>query len=344
MISFHPTISFSRYLSLTAKSCVRNEPERSLERLFPHHATTLTDSGRSALALAIEELDLRGKTIAMPAYLCNVLIPVFEVYEITPLFLDIDAKTYQPPNSVYNTELLGKVDAVLLVATYGKPIPEELVASLKRANKIVIEDCAHCSLPSAPEAIIADARCYSLPKIAPVTDGGIAVLKRAPRAHIGSASGAFSLTFIKNWFKLFNVTSSLIFRLKQFRHEHTAQLDPFQGVRAPHKFTRTVLLHELSQKKKHFDVPWRHCIPLRTDDAQKAQQTLGAHGICAERIWNDPIIFHERARALWNVTKNDFPETARAAKEIICAPLWHVTSKDAYEAYRRRLEKILADT
>jgi dTDP-4-amino-4,6-dideoxygalactose transaminase len=342
MISFHPTISIGRYLSYIAEPCDNLLLKQSFEQLFPHHAITLTDSGRSALALAIEELGLRGKTLIIPAYLCNVLIPVLEAYDITPLFLDIDPQTYQPPRSAYNTEVLKKIDAVLLVATYGGPIPEELVTFLKNAKKIVIEDCAHCPLPSTPIEIKADARYYSLPKIAPVTDGGMVVLRTAPKAYVRQPRG-FSLTLIKNWLKLFNVTSSVIFRLK--RHfNRAAILEPFFGIRAPRASTKRMLCFKLAHARESMsELPWHYCIPFRVDNPDAATHALMKAGISSERLWNDPIILHPRAVSTWHAKPDHFPETLRAAKEVVCVPLWHIESVRAYEEYNAHLKEVFPE-
>jgi len=352
MITFHPTISLFRYLAILFTPAAESHLIQRLERLFPHHATILTDSGRSALALAIESLSLEGKVVALPAFLCDVFLPILECYRITPVFLDIDDKTFQPPMSAYTPSVLKKIDAVVLVATYGGPISEEIISLLKKHRKIVIEDYAHRKLPKSAETLQGDARCYSLPKILPVTNGGIAVLPEHLKQKSNMRRYRLTLASTKNWLKLFKVPNIIIAWLKYILRTRATATDTstkalWDGVRTPSRTTIRMLHHALleshNREDRGWEPPWQYCAPLRAPSVQSAKHALFRHGIIAERLWYDPIVTHPRTRKLWSVRESDYPHTHTAACEIVCVPLWHIRSEDSYERYMEHLENTLAD-
>lgn len=341
MISFHPTISLSRFLKALVAKPDASRLQQSLKCLFPHHAITLTDSGRSALAVTIEALELRGKTIAMPAYLCDVLLPVFLYYRISPIFLDIDPTTYQPPVSAYTPEVLAKMDAALLVATYGKAIQPEVLTLLKQHRKIVIEDYSHRN-PLEGEPLVGDARIYSLQKTLPLPDGGLAVLAETASYPV-LPERTFSLTLLKDTLKLLPLVAPLLTYIRQLMVPEGFALSAWEKPTKPSKTAQRLLLEMLLERDvTRVDVEYSYCYPLLDKDPTRAEKILAKGGISAERMWHHPIILHPHACQLFVYTKENYPQTLEVAKRIVCAPLWHIRTKDEYQNYQKRLEKMLA--
>ncbi len=349
MISFHPTISHSKYRRAIKNDGDIREVQSLVGDFFPDCTVILTDSGRSALALAILALGLQGSRLLLPAYVCNVLLPVFEQYNITPVFLDIDPPTFKPPRNAYTASIVETVDAVLLVATYGMPAPEEIIEFLKAKGKIVIEDFAHCSLPYTPEKILGDARCYSLAKTLPVMDGGVAVFREKKEINIPLSRKSISLASLKNWLKLFPTTNAILTHVKSYIREIAPEgaIAPslhFSGIHRPSQTTIRILRSLLTREKRkpRESLSFTYCHPFCVSEALFSERIFKKNGIAAERVWFDPIIMHPRAHSLWNINPKDYPNTLETAEHIVCAPLWHISSEQEERQYIEHLKKILA--
>lgn len=342
MISFHPTTKISNYVKTLFVPSSDGQLNKKLGELFPNHNIILTDSGRSALAVIFETLSLSGKRLLLPSYLCNVLLPILKRYSIQPVFVDIDPATFQPSIDSYTPEILKKCDAVLTVATYGRPVTEETLISLKQMGKIVIEDYAHHLLPIKPYAkLTADARLYSIPKFLSAPDGGLAILPMLDKPRPALLHKP-TLTFVKKWLKLFVLTNLLLAWLKHILNLKINPILPWSGVLRPSKTTRKILLSYLGKQRVNLAVrDYTYCHPLRVKDPIRVQRRLLRHGIIAERIWHDPIITHPLVQKWYRVNPSDYPNTIAVAREILCLPLWHIKNKEDLERYSAELQHIL---
>jgi hypothetical protein len=298
--------------------------------MFPNHTSILTDSGRSALAVIIEALNLRGSRMVLPAFLCNVLLPVLRHYDITPLFVDIDPESFTPASASYTEELLSRCDAVLVVATYGRAVPRTITTQLKRAGKTVIEDYAHVPLPREPITTLqGHARYYSLPKTLAVPDGGLAVLPNTT-SQPELPQRTRTAEFVKNCLKLFNPFTTMVAHLKSLRESRLAAPN-WNRVEKPSIATMHLLYYFLYEHPP--EEGRRYCYPFYVENPDAAQQLLLKNGIAAERLWLDPIGLHR--------TFGGYPNTERAAASVICAPGWHLRTKGQEKTYLALLKNIL---
>lgn len=327
MISFHPLPKFKSLL----KCIFKPTQDTSIERFFPHNTTHLVDSGTSAFALIIEELNLINSRIALPAFLCDDLTDVLKHYHITPYFLDIDPDTFQPTAEAYQA-IAPKIDALYLVATYGDPVSDEIYNAIDTDKVIVIEDRAHCTLPQEPTAIQAHACLYSLPKTSATPDGGIAVV---PKNGIRTfPHSGISVGYIRNAIKLIRPFNTLLTKIK--KNVNISVGSTWEKIREPHRLSIN-LLGAYLEKRTHADFVPKYCYPFYTRDPQRAKELLIKNGITAQRIWNRPIALS------YETDLQNYPHTQNAAESIICAPGWHIRSKDEEERYVRKLENILSD-
>ncbi len=304
---------------------------RRLSALFPGNSIILTDSGRSALAVIIETLHLQGKRIALPAFLCNNLLPVLTHYGMIPTFLDV-GDTFQPEPSAY----LGTFDVALVVATFGRQPNETLIMSLKNRGIIVIEDYAHMPLSQKTATLIGDARYYSLPKIIPAPDGGLSILP-AGTSFTNLPRASRSLSYTKNTFKLISWLNALITRVRLFSKLQTNDVPTWNGIRALSRLSRQLLAHYSLYPLRSKDVDgYRYCFPLSVHNPQKIQRRLFARGITAERLWFDPIV-----DSVVGIQRKDFPHTDAFALRTLCVPLWHLQNEDDVVSYERTLQDVL---
>lgn len=338
MTSFHPTLSPRAFVTYLWRSRRPHDPAERLRELFPEQRAELTDSGRSAFALVLEALELRGKTLLMPAYVCDVFYPVLRTYDIKPIFLDVDPAIYQPPLSAYTDELLNKADAALLVATYGRRPDDVVISRIQNSGTVVIEDYAMRS-PLLREPLAGSARIYSLPKTIPMPDGGLAVLPKS--SNLRALPQGPSRSSLKSVLKLLPGVALLVAALRDAlaRGQSAPSWD---GIADASALTRTIFA-EYSNEEAHVPPgPFPYCHPLRVEDPARAAQMLTRRGIHAERIWNRPIVANPDVQEHYALDPRDYPETMRIAERIVCAPLWHITDEKTFEKYTLYLQKVSA--
>ena len=56
---------------------------------FPGKNIVFTDMGRTAFKIIIEKYNLSGSKIALPAYICDIFLPILQQYKIKPIFIVI---------------------------------------------------------------------------------------------------------------------------------------------------------------------------------------------------------------------------------------------------------------
>jgi perosamine synthetase len=124
-----------------------HDPFRTLEKeirvLLGAGSLIATDSGTSALRLAIERSGKPGDVVAMPAFACFDLITAARGANRRVILYDLDARTLTP--SMTSLQDAIQVGAATIVAAplYGYPWPMQQIAALvEKAGVILIEDIA----------------------------------------------------------------------------------------------------------------------------------------------------------------------------------------------------------
>lgn len=120
--------------------------ERSLSAGFDAPDALLTDSGTSALVLALEACVSRGDAVAMPGYACIDLIAAAIRAGVTVSLYDVDPETLTPDEDSVRATLEQGARALLVAPLYGYP-PD--LASLRdiaaRHGVPLIEDAAQAA-------------------------------------------------------------------------------------------------------------------------------------------------------------------------------------------------------
>ena len=125
-----------------ARSAATHAIEEWLRRRFMPHAALLTDSGTTALSLAIR-LAVPSGPVALPAYGCYDLATACDGAGVEVLLYDLDPITLGPNWSSLASALEGGAGAVVAVHLYGLPVDMARVRSLAaQYTAIVIEDAA----------------------------------------------------------------------------------------------------------------------------------------------------------------------------------------------------------
>lgn len=155
--------------------------KQKLSKFFSNRYIIFTDSGRSAFQLAIKELGLENSEMLVPAYLCDIFIPIFEHYNIKPIYVDIYLKTFNIDISEIEKKITPKTKSILVSHTYGLPNDMDKILEIaKKYNLKIIEDCAHAFGTKFQDKYLGnfgEVAFFSLPKFLPSINGGMLISK-----------------------------------------------------------------------------------------------------------------------------------------------------------------------
>jgi dTDP-4-amino-4,6-dideoxygalactose transaminase len=117
--------------------------EKRLEEFLHVKNLALVSNGTQALQIALKAFDIKGEVITTPftfAATTNVLLWA----RLTPVFADINPKTYNIDPSDVEKKITDKTSAILAVHVYGNPCyVDELQEIANKHNLRLIYDAAH---------------------------------------------------------------------------------------------------------------------------------------------------------------------------------------------------------
>lgn len=121
----------------------RDAIRAELARTFSARRVVLTDSGTSALVLALRACTARGRAVALPAYGCIDLAAAAEYAGVPVRLYDLDPATLAPDLDSVHTALGRGVGAIVVTPLYGYPVDVAPVIEAARTHgATVIEDAA----------------------------------------------------------------------------------------------------------------------------------------------------------------------------------------------------------
>ena len=112
------------------------------------HATAF-GSGRMALFAILKALDITSEDeVVLQAFTCNVVPRVIKETGATPVYVDIDPRTFNMDMDLLEAAVTERTRAVIVQHTFGiTPDSDRLRDILAGRNIAVIEDCAHAFRP-----------------------------------------------------------------------------------------------------------------------------------------------------------------------------------------------------
>lgn len=175
----------------------RAEVEAALRATWAPRGLALTDSGTSALVLALRLTAGNGGTVAYPGYACVDLAAAARFAGVRVRLYDLDPHTLGPDLSSLERALERGVDAVVVAHLHGYAVDVPAVRSLaRRFGVAVIEDAAQGaggSLHGVRLGALGDLAVLSFGRGKGTTGGaGGALMAREPElaARLGDASRA----------------------------------------------------------------------------------------------------------------------------------------------------------
>lgn len=364
MYFVHPQIKlnkvFKAKLSLVKPVNLKKLTER-LSGFLPDKQFVFTDMGRTAFRLAIEKMNLQNSEMLLPAYICDIFYPIFKEYNIKPVFLDIDLKTFHIRPEEIRQKISVNTKAILVCHTYGLPIDIKTVREAVGDRVFIIEDCAHAFFVQKNGVFagnFGDVSFFSLYKQFPALRGGMLVCPknwdfRLPKTCFNFRDMLSFLNYFWPFAYFFKRFGSEYARthLREEKMSHPSGIiraslrlfiDFFNGVEnSLVKRKKLALLFQEELKNLGFSVQesadnvfcyLSALVPQNLKDKRDSiVQALAKYHIFCTRIWNEKytIILNEGVQKDYQIYPTDFPNTLEAAERIINFPLQnHYTEKD----------------
>jgi perosamine synthetase len=215
---FEPSITFKDKLSvwktlsqnnISGTSPVVKKFESEVAKKFDRQYGVAVTNGSNALDLSFELLHLsKGDEVIIPAFTIISCLSAVIRSGATPVFCDVDIRTWNINFEDLITKITNKTKAILMVHTYGLTSPaNEILQLCKDKNISLIEDAAE-----AHGQVIDDKKCGSF--------GEISTLSFYANKHITTGEGGMILTDNKEiYYEAVNMRN-LDFNEKRFVHEN----------------------------------------------------------------------------------------------------------------------------
>ena len=278
--------------------------KKRLAKFFPEKNIVFTDSGRSAFQLAIKELGLENSEMLIPAYICNSLLPIFEHYNIKPIYLDINLSTFNVEISEIEHKITPKTKSILVCHTYGLPNDmDEVLTLAKKHNLKIIEDCAH----AFGVRISSNYAFFSFPKFLPVINGGMLVCKNPIKINLKKCGFKIS-----NLIKLVRLCPYLATFSEKFRQSYEKN-NKFTPPKKPFKCSLKIFDWHLDDFEKTLE--------KRIELAKYFQKELEKLGFGIQKSENN-IFTYISALVPKNINRDELFKKLRK-HHIFCSRIWH---------------------
>ncbi|HJQ10485.1 MAG TPA: DegT/DnrJ/EryC1/StrS family aminotransferase [Gemmatimonadaceae bacterium] len=187
----------------------------ALRRRYGAVDALLTDSGTSALILALRKLVPLGGTVAYPAYSCIDLTSAAVGAGVRVRLYDLDPVTLSPDLSSVRKAIARGVDAIVVAHLYGYPADVIGVRALAQSEGIpVIEDAAQGAggrIDGLQLGSLGDVSILSFARGKGTTGGsGGALLTKTPAFRDWTGATRAGLTFSRGGIEVLNLTAQRV--------------------------------------------------------------------------------------------------------------------------------------
>ena len=325
---------------------------KKLSSFFPEKQIVFTDMGRSAFQIIIEKMNLRNSQMLFPAYICDIFLPIFKKYNIKPIFLDADIKTFNLKIEEMEKKTSPQTKSIFVSHIYGLPNNiNKILFIAKKHNLKVIEDCAHSFGIKKGKRYLGnfgEASLFSLYKFLPVARGGMLVCPKNWKIDLEETS--FSprdfISFLNHfpfWAFLFKKFGGFV-SPKIIRKEKLSKTGGINKV-SLNLFSSLFEEHQKNLKKRinlglffqkelknlgfetregkengfcYLSVLMPKKLREKRDDFIKGLRKEGVH---CTRMWYSPIVLNPEAQKKYKLDLNEFPNTIEISQRVINFPL-----------------------
>ena len=298
------------------------------------------NSGTDALHLALRALDIGpGDEVITTPFTFVATTEGIAIVGATPVFVDIEPRTYNLDVAQIEAVITPRTRAIIPVHLYGCPAPmDEILAIAKRHNLAIVEDCAQsigAKIGGRSTGTFAEFGCFSFfpsKNLGAYGDGGMLVTNdealaaraRSLRGHGGR---------VKYYHEELGVNSRLdevqaaILRVKLPYLENW--IDKRRA--AAGRYTAAFAGSDLQVPVEPADARHvYHQYTLRVADRDRVQKDMKAAGV--ESMVYYPVPLHlQKVHAMLGLGEGAFPESERAAREVLSIPMFPELRPDVQE-------------
>ena len=306
------------------------------------------NSGTSALHLALLAAGVRAddEVITVP-FTFVATVAAIGYIGARAVFVDIDPATFTMDVTRLEAAITPRTKAIVPVHLYGQAADmDPIIAIARRHNLVVIEDAcqAHgAAYNGRPIGSLADAACFSFypgKNLGAYGEGGMVVTGRPDIAR--------EVRMLRDWGqdrKYHHVLKGYNFRMDGIQgavlRVKLRHLDDWTRARRTHARDYDRLLAD-SGIATPFEAPYGrhvyHVYAVRTPDRAGLQRTLQSNGIGSGVHYPVPVHL-QPAYADLGYGAGDFPESERAANEVLSLPMYpelsHTTLEQVAAAIRQ---------
>ncbi|MDO8601238.1 MAG: DegT/DnrJ/EryC1/StrS family aminotransferase [bacterium] len=377
MYFVHPQIKLKNALKAGFSLLKPSQEKKLKEKLglyLPGKQLIFTDMAREAFKVIIKKANLSGTSMMLPAYICDIFYPILKHYNITPIFLDVDLRTFHIKISDIKNKITPDTKSILVCHTYGLPFDVDALRSdpaLAGSDLVIIEDCAHNLLAGNA----GDVSFFSLYKQVPSLRGGMLACPKDWQAELPETFFNF-----RDLLSLLNYFWPFAFFFKKFGSDYAKAhlreskltkpgginrvsvnlfadfFDSFKNSSDRRRKLALLLRQELSSlgfevqqsgDSPHFANVFCYLSALApkhlTEKRDEIVQKLKKYRVFCTRIWHAPIILNPEVQKEYGLNPAEFPNTVEAAKRIINFPLQdHYSEKDVKNIIKA-VKSVLSD-
>ena len=309
-------------------------------------------SGTDALQLALLACDIKpGDEVITTPFSFIATAEAITQCGATPVFADIDPRTYNIDPASIETKITERTKAILPVHLYGQPVDIESVMELSiRYNLKVIEDCAQAlgaKYKGKNVSLFGDAGCLSFfpsKVLGAYGDGGMVVTTNAEIAqkvrllrNHGCHDKYYHL--VPGFNSRLDALQAAILRVK-LRHLHkwielrrqkaslySEILDQIDGIEPPY----------IAPDRQHIFNYYTIRLQNGKSRRDKLQKYLGARGIATAVYY--PLSLHlQQVYKPLGYKSGNFPESEQAQDEVLSLPLYPELTAEQIETVARAIE------
>jgi dTDP-4-amino-4,6-dideoxygalactose transaminase len=289
------------------------------------------NSGTSALHLALLACGVGPDDEVITVPFTFVATTAAIVYcGARPVFVDVDPKTFTMDVTQIEAAITSRTKAILPVHLYGQPADMDPILEIaKRHGLAVIEDAcqAHAALyKGRPVGAMGDAGCFSFypgKNLGAYGEGGLLVTSRAEVAR--------TARMLRDWGaerKYHHVVKGFNYRMEGFQgailRVKLRHLAAWTDARRAHAAEYNRLLADSGlglPVEADYSRHVYHVYAVRTDDRATLERTLKSHGVSTGIHYPVPVHL-QPAYADLGYCAGDFPESERAAREVLSLPMF----------------------
>jgi len=304
------------------------------------------NSGTSALHLALLAAGVGpGDEVITVPFTFVASVAAIAYTGAQPVLVDIDARSFTIDPAAIETAISPRTKAILPVHLYGHPADmDPLMEVARRHSLVVIEDAAQAhgaKYKGRPVGSIGDLACFSF-----YPSKNLGAYGEGGAVTTGNAEFASTIRMLRDW----GQDGKYHHVLRGFNYRMEGLQGAILRVKLRHlerwtEARRTIVgkynqLLKGSKVERPTEMPWArhvyHVYTLRTNNRDVLQATLQKEGIQTGIHYRVPVHL-QPAYADLGYTQHAFPQSEKAADEVLSLPLYPEMTDDQIQTVSQAL-------